>query len=438
MGALARRREERALEVEAQRLRPVVGRVGDPGAHALGEPRQLGLGERRRRRQERGHALAQQGLGHAGQGARVAGGVVAAPAVDVDVDEARGDERSAGRRLVRLVGLDRRDPAVLDRDPAGDDAVGQHQAARRRPRTSRLAPVLPAWRPRPRTARRARTGRRDSGSRSPRGGGRGRRRSRAARRAAGRRGGSRAGARPRASRPRRRSSRSRAAGGGRRGRGPRAATRARGRRPSPRPRSGAAASRSPRRSARRRRTARGARRPRARTGRCPAPPPRRPSRVGSRGRGPARSARGPGAPSRARTSSAGRRGGGPAARRRSCRVPGSRTIKPSSASRCIALRAVIRLTPNSSHSAVSDGSGSPGSSSWIRSRSVRSIRRHRGTTGAGTHDGDRRRRPAGRPLRAVDRRPDRAGPDPELRRRPARRRRATSSGPAPQARRGSA
>ena len=42
--------------------------------------------------------------------------------------------------------------------------------------------------------------------------------------------------------------------------------------------------------------------------------------------------------------------------------PGMRTTRPSSARRCIALRAVIRLTPNSSHSAVSDGSGSPGAS----------------------------------------------------------------------------
>ena len=54
---------------------------------------------------------------------------MAAPAVDVHVDEARGDERAAGRRLVRLVGLDRRDPAVLDRDPAGNHAVDKHQAA---------------------------------------------------------------------------------------------------------------------------------------------------------------------------------------------------------------------------------------------------------------------------------------------------------------------
>ena len=60
--------------------------------------------------------------------------------------------------------------------------------------------------------------------------------------------------------------------------------------------------------------------------------------------------------------------------------PGTRTTRPSSARRCIALRAVIRLTPNSSHSSLSDGSGSPGAMSWMRSRSERSMRRQCGTT----------------------------------------------------------
>ena len=43
-------------------------------------------------------------------------------------------------------------------------------------------------------------------------------------------------------------------------------------------------------------------------------------------------------------------------RRRSCRGPARAAISPSSASRCIALRAVIRLTPNSAQSSASDGS----------------------------------------------------------------------------------
>ena len=42
------------------------------------------------------------------------------------------------------------------------------------------------------------------------------------------------------------------------------------------------------------------------------------------------------------------------------RPPAARGIRPSSASRCIAFRAVIRLTPNSAHSSASDGSRSPG------------------------------------------------------------------------------
>jgi hypothetical protein len=39
----------------------------------------------------------------------------------------------------------------------------------------------------------------------------------------------------------------------------------------------------------------------------------------------------------------------------------------------MALRAVMRLTPNSVHSSVSDGSASPGRSSAMRSRSACSI-----------------------------------------------------------------
>jgi hypothetical protein len=55
--------------------------------------------------------------------------------------------------------------------------------------------------------------------------------------------------------------------------------------------------------------------------------------------------------------------------------PGRRTTSPSSARRCMALRAVIRLTANSATSSASDGSGSPGFMSAIRDRSTCSIRR---------------------------------------------------------------
>ena len=53
--------------------------------------------------------------------------------------------------------------------------------------------------------------------------------------------------------------------------------------------------------------------------------------------------------------------------------PGIRSTRPSSARRCIALRAVIRLTPNSRHRSLSDGSRSPGRSVGTRSRSASSI-----------------------------------------------------------------
>ena len=53
--------------------------------------------------------------------------------------------------------------------------------------------------------------------------------------------------------------------------------------------------------------------------------------------------------------------------------PGSRETRPSSASRCMALRAVIRLTPNSAHSSVSEGTRSPGCIAATRSRRTCSI-----------------------------------------------------------------
>ena len=53
--------------------------------------------------------------------------------------------------------------------------------------------------------------------------------------------------------------------------------------------------------------------------------------------------------------------------------PGFRSIRPSSASRCMALRAVIRLTRNSAQSSASEGSRAPGPREAIRSRSACSI-----------------------------------------------------------------
>ena len=53
--------------------------------------------------------------------------------------------------------------------------------------------------------------------------------------------------------------------------------------------------------------------------------------------------------------------------------PGIRSTSPSSARRCIALRAVIRDTPNSRHSSSSDGSRAPGVIDASRSRRASSI-----------------------------------------------------------------
>ena len=59
-------------------------------------------------------------------------------------------------------------------------------------------------------------------------------------------------------------------------------------------------------------------------------------------------------------------------RRRSCRARAPR-MRPSSASRCMALRAVIRLTPNSAHRSASDGQPLTRREAAIRSRSACSI-----------------------------------------------------------------
>ena len=68
--------------------------------------------------------MTQQGAGHPVQRGRVAHRVVAAPAVDVHVDEARGDIGAArGRRVVLHGG----DPAVRDLDPPRYDPVVEDQ-----------------------------------------------------------------------------------------------------------------------------------------------------------------------------------------------------------------------------------------------------------------------------------------------------------------------
>ena len=129
MGAAPGRREERALEVEPERL-GAVGRgvaAARPGrvrrtrrASASGAVTAVGRNEVTPRR-SRLRAMPSSA-------AAIAHRVVAAPAVDVDVDEARGDDTDRpSRRLV--VELDRGDPPVLDRDPAARDPVVEDQPA---------------------------------------------------------------------------------------------------------------------------------------------------------------------------------------------------------------------------------------------------------------------------------------------------------------------
>ena len=142
VGAAAGLGEERPLEVEPQRLRAVGGCAGQPRRGRVSA--NVGEGRQRRghgRRQEPGHPAPQQVAGHPVEGLRAAHRVVAAPAVDVDVDEpgrdvwqllgrrrTRGPSRSAVDRLDRLDRFDLGDPAVLDGDPAGLDPVVEDEA----------------------------------------------------------------------------------------------------------------------------------------------------------------------------------------------------------------------------------------------------------------------------------------------------------------------
>ena len=116
VGAATGSGEERALQVEPERLGAVGRGVRRPVADAIRRSRRAPI-ERRRHggRQERGHPVSQQAAGHPVERGAIAHRVVAAPAVDVDVDEAGADERAVGRP--RRAELDRGDQTGLDRDP---------------------------------------------------------------------------------------------------------------------------------------------------------------------------------------------------------------------------------------------------------------------------------------------------------------------------------
>src|SRR6185369_28427 len=123
--------DERAFEIEAEGLSAVVGRTRDPGPDAVGKGVELRHRRGPRRREERGYALAEQGPGHAVEVLHGTHRRVAAPAMDVDVDESRSQVRQAGRSIDcrgSVVELHRNDRVVLDRDDAWRDAALEDEA----------------------------------------------------------------------------------------------------------------------------------------------------------------------------------------------------------------------------------------------------------------------------------------------------------------------
>ena len=154
VGAAPFRRQERALEVEAEGLSAVGRGRRTPAAHPFRE-----LDERRerrcdRRRQERGDAATQEGAGHPVERGGIAHRVVPAPTVDVDVDEPRRDRREVV--LDRGLG-DADDPPVLDADHAGHHPIVEDQPAAGLGHAHEpivacsapwiAAPIAPAWTP---------------------------------------------------------------------------------------------------------------------------------------------------------------------------------------------------------------------------------------------------------------------------------------------------
>ena len=91
VGALARMRQPRSLQVRPERLGAVRRGIGHPVADVVDEAVQVVERRGHPGRQERGHAVAQQVAGHPLEGRPTAHRVVPASAVDVDVDETRRD-----------------------------------------------------------------------------------------------------------------------------------------------------------------------------------------------------------------------------------------------------------------------------------------------------------------------------------------------------------
>ena len=140
VGAPTGPREERSLQVEAQRLGAVGGGVRRPFTHRSGEVDERGQRRGHGGGQERGHAATQQAAGHPVERGPPAHRVVAAPAVDVDVDEAGADERAVGRPR-RPSSIAAISPASIVILPACDPVVEDETSGdRRRARRSSIDP----------------------------------------------------------------------------------------------------------------------------------------------------------------------------------------------------------------------------------------------------------------------------------------------------------
>ena len=183
MRAASGRGEERAFEVEPERLGAVGRGVGQPGPDPLGEPGELVERRGHGGRQERGHAAAEQPAGHPVE--RRAD----RPSRRGRPSRGRGRRRSPGRCTGRRRRRRRSSSSTATIRPSSrvirPGATRSSRTSRprrscrgvigsRRPPVGRVRARHPA--PRRRTGRRARSGRPGSAIRWPRHGDRGRRR----------------------------------------------------------------------------------------------------------------------------------------------------------------------------------------------------------------------------------------------------------------------
>jgi hypothetical protein len=130
VSALLGLRDERPLDVEPEWLRAVRGRASEPRARAVGPAVKHGKWVRHPGRQERRHALAEQGPSHPVELLAVAHRVESAPAMDVDVDEAGREVGELGglARIAVAVEVHAGDPVVLQREASDGHPIIEHEA----------------------------------------------------------------------------------------------------------------------------------------------------------------------------------------------------------------------------------------------------------------------------------------------------------------------